>query len=125
MRRTCVAARVWLRGVGCGRNILVSPVVVASLRPYGFVGAGWTRFYVDASGGRNPLALADSDDAFALPVGAGVTAPLGHRLAVDTRLTYRSMWHDDLLVADDKGVPTPTRSPASLSQWTATGRLGV
>jgi hypothetical protein len=79
------------------------------VEPFAFGGIGWTHFDLDGERGR------ESEDTV-VPVGGGVT--LGYkRLLLDTRLTYRHTFDEEILRAADG-------SETSLNSWAFTAAIG-
>lgn len=89
------------------------PVAIQNreLRPYGLIGIGWARL-----GTTNTLQAAglDSDNALAIPLGAGVSYDLNDTFTVDGRFTYNFLGDVDMPVVGD-----------TAGSWSALVNLGA
>jgi len=93
-------------------NLPVSRTAYSLVEPFGFVGAGWSRYHV-ANTPVNTASVAPNDDILAVPYGAGLA--VGYRgFMADARFTYRSTFYNDLL----------RTSGGRLDNWTAGGQVG-
>ena len=84
------------------------------VEPFGFVGAGWSRYHVSRSP-TNTSSVAGSDDILAVPYGAGLAFGYAGFMA-DARFTYRSTFYNDLL--------RTSGSSGRLDSWSAGGQVG-
>jgi hypothetical protein len=84
------------------------------VEPFGFVGAGWSRYNL-AREGANTSNLAADDDVLEIPYGAGLAVGYAGFLA-DARFTYKSSFYNDL-------VRTNT-SNGQLDNWSVGGQVG-
>ena len=89
------------------------------IQPFLFAGAGWQHYDVVGED-FNTSSVADQDDIFQLPVGAGVAFKY-QGLMLDARVTYRETWDNDLMTqpsadSDDGQV--------ELNQWLGSARVG-
>ncbi len=91
----------------------------APLQPYAFGGAG-LRHYRITNTDQNLSSLADSDNVFEVPVGAGANFRIGEALLVDVRGTFRFAFDDDLTAPD---ADTPDVG-SDLNSWNALLRVG-
>lgn len=82
------------------------------IEPFGFVGAGWSRFHV-ARSATNTSDIATNDDVLTVPYGAGLALGYAGFMA-DARFTYRSTFYEDLLRTTGGG----------LDNWSVGGQLG-
>lgn len=86
------------------------------VEPFAFAGAGWGRY--DLYDSRSNLSrVAASDTIVALPMGGGLAIAAGGWI-LDTRLTYRGAWNDDV-VRSAAGVPL------NMATWSAEIALGA
>lgn len=93
-------------------NLPMTRTSYSLVEPFGFVGAGWSRYHV-ANTPVNTSSVAPNDDILAVPYGAGVA--FGYRgFMADARFTYRSTFYNDLL----------RTSGGRLDNWTAGGQVG-
>jgi hypothetical protein len=92
------------------------PIVVARsaalVEPFGFGGAGWSRFHV-ARTSVNTSDIASDDDVLTVPYGAGMMVAY-RGLMADARFTYRSTFYNDLLRS----------TGGSLDNWSAGAQIG-
>jgi hypothetical protein len=86
--------------------------------PFLFGGLAFQRFKL-VDEGTNTSDVANGDNVIAIPIGAGATGRWG-RMNVDTRVTWRRTFDDDLF-----RTPFGTSADASLSHWTLGARAGV
>jgi hypothetical protein len=93
-------------------NIPITMRRASLFEPFGFVGAGWTRFHVARSSTANSD-VASNDDVMTVPYGGGVAFAYSGFMA-DARFTYRSTFYNDLL----------RTSGGRLDTWQAGGQLG-
>jgi opacity protein-like surface antigen len=96
-------------------------VAEAPLQPYAFGGAG-LRNYQIVNTDENVSNLADSDNVFEVPVGAGVSFRVVEGLLLDVRGTYRFAFDDDL-TAPDLAEDEPDVG-SNLNSWGASLRVG-
>jgi hypothetical protein len=98
------------------------PRAMFPVRPFGFWGLGWNEFSLVNELFRNAAAIQAHDSTLVMPLGAGLQFNVTDHLALDTRFTYRAVYHEDLLHTDVNGVPGAGRQ--GMSQWAASARLG-
>jgi opacity protein-like surface antigen len=96
-------------------------IAEAPLQPYAFGGAG-LRNYQIVNTDENVSNLADSDNVFEVPVGAGVSFRVVEGLLLDVRGTYRFAFDDDL-TAPDLAEDEPDVG-SNLNSWGASLRVG-
>jgi hypothetical protein len=88
----------------------------AGLQPYALAGVAWKNYQL--SGDVATAAVDDEDNAFEIPVGAGLAYYFENGIMLDGRFAYRFSFWDNLI------QPTG-EDTASLDNWNATARLGV
>ncbi len=88
----------------------------AGLQPYALAGVAWKNYQL--SGDVATAAVDDADNAFEIPVGAGLAYYFENGIMLDGRFAYRFAFEDELIqpVGEDT---------TSLDNWNATARLGV
>ncbi|MGE0867935.1 MAG: outer membrane protein [Kofleriaceae bacterium] len=89
------------------------------IAPFGIAGLSFQRFSL-ANEGLNTSAVADGDNVYGIPLGAGVGATLG-RFDADARFTWRTTYDEDLF----REPGTGSNLDASLSHWSLTVRAGL
>lgn len=90
----------------------------ATVQPFAFGGIGW-RHYSLTSEDFNTSAVADSDDVFEIPVGAGI-ATKWQGFMFDARAEYRYTMQEDLMPSlNDIG------DDASLHRWGVNANIGL
>lgn len=83
------------------------------VRPYAFLGVGWTRYSLMSS---PPTAdVEDRDDLLSVPLGGGAAIWFGQWM-IDLRATYRATTNADMF--------SVTGGDVTLDTWSATARLG-
>jgi len=84
--------------------------------PFGFVGLGWQHYALmnGSISTSDTSDLADRDDVMTVPMGAGLELAYG-RFMVDTRLTYRQTYFNNMLRA----------TGGRLDNWGVSAQLGV
>jgi hypothetical protein len=86
--------------------------------PFGFGGLAFQRFSI-ADEGIGTADIADDDNVFSVPLGAGISGTAG-RFNTDARFTWRSTFDEDLF-----RDPNGDNADASLSHWSVTARAGL
>ena len=82
------------------------------LEPFGFAGAGWSRYNIVNSDSQS-VSFRSSDDVITVPVGGGLS--LGYAgFFVDARYTYRFTYDHNLIVSGD----------GQLDNWNLGGAIG-
>lgn len=94
------------------------------IQPFVFAGAAWRRYDL-VNTDTNTSDVADSDNVFELPVGAGFSYKFAGFL-LDARGEYRRATEEDLLpsLVSDSTV-LPSGDQASLHRWGVTANIGV
>lgn len=91
----------------------------SAIQPYAFLGAAWRRYDVQGEDfTTSDSGMADTDDLFQIPVGAG----LGYRysnIIADARFTFRLATGEDLVVQDEADDEF-----AAMHTWGVSGRVG-
>lgn len=86
------------------------------LQPYALAGVAWKNYQL--SGDLGTADVGDEDNAFEVPIGAGMAYYFGNGIMLDGRFAYRFAFEDDLIEPADG-------DNAGLDNWNATARLGV
>ncbi|MGE0546000.1 MAG: outer membrane protein [Kofleriaceae bacterium] len=89
------------------------------IAPFGIAGLAFQRFSLNNEGA-NTSAVADGDNVYGIPLGAGVGATTG-RFDADARFTWRTTFDEDLFRDPSDG----SNIDASMSHWTLTVRAGL
>jgi hypothetical protein len=110
-----------LLGNGAEAVARFNVIAEAPVQPYAFGGAG-LRHYRITNTDENLSNLADSDNVFEVPVGAGVSFRVVEGLLLDVRGTYRFAFDDDL-TAPDLAEDEPDVG-SNLNSWGASLRVG-
>jgi hypothetical protein len=77
--------------------LLLGEVLV---EPFGFVGAGWSHYYLSNLG--SGVVLSNTDNVGTIPAGAGL-AVAHQRFLVEARFTYRSVFDDNQILLAGMG----------------------
>jgi opacity protein-like surface antigen len=88
----------------------------AGVQPYALAGVAWKNYQL--SGDLETADVADGDNTFEVPVGAGLAFYFAERMMLDARFAYRFAFEDELIqpVGEDE---------AGLDNWDVTARLGA